>query len=218
MSTRDPQLPSPQERRFRRRRPWLPALTVFASWALGVGSSGAQPPAAVLDNAHVVVARNNARCAMVSPACERRVIVALGDVAIAPKTLKRGDVAVFGPHDTYPYPTGEFLEVTIRPDRPPIKAPSVVIPPDKNAILYEDDDFLVFEEKLDPGDTRARHSHRERVVVVINRTRLQQWPDEAPEVFRDQIPDDVRFNPPVVHVVKTVGELPLRNIVIEFKR
>ena len=37
------------------------------------------------------------------------------------------------------------------------------------------------------------------------------------EIFRDQIPDDVRFNPPVVHVVKTVGELPLRNIVIEFK-
>jgi hypothetical protein len=56
------------------------------------------------------------------------------------------------------------------------------------------------------------------VVVVINRTRLQQWPDGAPELFRDQVPDDVRFNPPVVHVVKTVGDQPLRNIVIELKR
>jgi hypothetical protein len=28
----------------------------------------------------------------------------------------------------------------------------------------------------------------------------------------------VRFNPPVVHVVKTVGDQALRNIVIEFKR
>jgi hypothetical protein len=55
------------------------------------------------------------------------------------------------------------------------------------------------------------------VVIVLNQTRLQQWPDGQPEMFRDQIPDDVRFNPPVVHVVKTVGDKPLRNIVIEFK-
>ena len=55
------------------------------------------------------------------------------------------------------------------------------------------------------------------MVIVLNKTRLQQWPDGQPELFRDQIPDDVRFNPPVVHVVKTVGDKPLRNIVIEFK-
>jgi hypothetical protein len=125
---------------------------------------------------------------------------------------------VFGRGESFSPPAGEFLEVTIRRTRPPIKSPPVSIPPDKNSILHDGDDFFIFEEKLDPGDTRARHSHRERVVIVLNKTRLQQWPDGAPEVFRDQVPDDVRFNPPVVHVVKTVGELPLRNIVIEFKR
>ena len=36
-------------------------------------------------------------------------------------------------------------------------------------------------------------------------------------VFRNQVPDDVHFNEPVTHVVKTAGEKPLRNIVIEFK-
>jgi hypothetical protein len=127
-------------------------------------------------------------------------------------------VAVFKRGQPYTVPTGEFLEVTIKENRPAVKSPSVIIPPDKNSVLYDGEDFFVFEEKLDPGDTRARHSHHERVVIVLNKTRLQQWPEGAPELFRDQIPDDVRFNPPVVHVVKTVGDQPLRNIVIEFKR
>jgi hypothetical protein len=55
------------------------------------------------------------------------------------------------------------------------------------------------------------------VVVVLNQTRLQQWPDGGTMVFRDQVPDNVHFNEPVIHVVKTVGDQPLRNIVIEFK-
>jgi len=84
-------------------------------------------------------------------------------------------------------------------------------------LLYDGDHFLVFEEKLAPGETRARHSHSQRVVVVLNETRLQQWPEGGPMVFRNQVPDDVHFNEPVIHKVKTVGEKPLRNIVIEFK-
>jgi hypothetical protein len=189
----------------------------------------------VLENEHVRVTRNTAPCASpATPACEHRVYVSLGDTKVtlhwefvdkgnrAPgdvRSFRRGGVVVLGPRDSYTPPeTGDFLEVTIKPKRPPIKSPSVLIPPDKNAILFDRPDFFVFEEKLDPGDTRARHSHRERVVIVLNKTRLQQWPDGAAELLRDQVPDDVRFNPPVVHVVKTVGELPLRNIVIEFKR
>ena len=177
-------------------------------WALGTG--GADTPI-VLENDHVRVTRNAAPCASAAPECGDRIIVGLGGTA-------RGVVNVFGLGVGYSPPAGEFLEVTIKPKRPPVKSPEVLIQPDKNSVLYDGDDFFVFEEKLDPGDTRARHSHRERVVIVINRTRLQQWPDGSPEIFRDQIPDDVRFNPPVVHVVKTVGDLPLRNIVIEFKR
>lgn len=191
----------------------------------------------VLDNEHVRVARNHQYCPIVIPGCEQRILVALGDVVVGrtkthedkergtiggsigpAERLKRGNVVVLGRDESYTQPTGEYLEVTIRSRRPPIKSPPILIPPDKNSILYEGSDFFIFEEKLDPGDTRARHSHRERVVIVLNKTRLQQWPDGAPEILRDQIPDDVRFNPPVVHVVKTVGDLPLRNIVIEFKR
>ena len=175
-------------------------------------SHASQGSRVVLENEHVRVTRNASPCAAAGPGCGDRVLVTLGGDA-------RGRVRVFPRGERYTAPAGiDYLEVTIRPQRPPVKSPPVLIAPDKNAILYDGDDFFVFEERLEPGDTRARHSHRERVVVVINRTRLQQWPDGAPELFRDQIPDDVRFNPPVVHVVKTVGDQPLRNIVIELKR
>lgn len=178
-------------------------------WALAATSGGDTP--VVLENDHVRVTRNVAPCASALADCGDRIVVLLGGAA-------RGQVQVFKRGTRYRPPPGEFLEVSIKPKRPPIKSPPVLIPPDKNSILYDGDDFFIFEEKLAPGDTRARHSHRERVVVVINKTRLQQWPDGSAEIFRDQIPDDVRFNPPVVHVVKTIGDLPLRNIVIEFKR
>ena len=75
----------------------------------------------------------------------------------------------------------------------------------------------MFEERLPPGETRARHSHSQRVVIVLNDTKLQQWPDGQPEVFRTEVANDVRFNAPVTHIVKTVGDRPLRNIVIELK-
>ena len=78
-------------------------------------------------------------------------------------------------------------------------------------------DFFVFEEKLSPGDTRARHSHSQRVVIQLNRARLQQWPDGEPSKFVETIPDRPTFSPPVIHTVKNVGDTPLRGIVIEFK-
>jgi hypothetical protein len=178
-------------------------------WALGM--AGADAPV-VLENEHVRVVRNAAPCASAGAGCGDRIIVTLGGGS------ERGTVRVFERGARYTAPRGEFLEVTIKPDRPPVKSPSVLIAPDKNSILYDGDEFFIFEERLAPGDTRPRHSHRERVVIVLNKTRLQQWPEGAPELFRDQIPEDVRFNPPVVHVVKTVGDQPLRNIVIEFKK
>ena len=176
-------------------------------WALG--TAGADTPA-VLENEHVRVTRDAAPCADAGAGCAESIIIVLGEP-------NRGAITVHPRGARYPAPSGTYFAVNIKPQRPPVKSPAVLIPPDKNSILYDGDDFFIFEEKLDPGDTRARHSHRERVVIVLNETRLQQWPDGAPEVFRDQVPDDVHFNQPVVHVVKTVGERPLRNIVIEFK-
>jgi len=188
---------------------WLAGL--FATWSVAVGSYPAAQGAAVLENDHVIVTRDAAPCAAAGPGCGDTIVVVLGEP-------NRGAIAVHQRGERYAAPTGKYFEVNVRPSRPPVKSPAVLIPPDKNSILFDGDDFFIFEEKLDPGDTRARHSHRERVVIVLNKTRLQQWPDGSPEVFRDQVPDDVHFNAPVVHVVKTVGDAPLRNIVIEFKK
>ena len=54
-------------------------------------------------------------------------------------------------------------------------------------------------------------------MVQLNKTRLQQWSDGEAELVRDIVPDGVAFNAPVIHVVRNVGELPLRGIVIELK-
>ena len=175
-------------------------------------------PEMVLDNPYVQVNKNAAPCATAKPSCGDRVIVALGTVTFRGKQMRRGDIAVVGAADSYPAPDGrDFLEVALKPEHPPVKSPPVMIAPEKNSVLYDGDHLFIFEEKLDPAETRGRHSHRQRVVVVVNETRLQQWPDGSPEVFKNQVPDDVHFNEPVVHVVKNVGANPLRNIVIELK-
>jgi hypothetical protein len=181
-----------------------------------------QATSVVLDNPYVRVNRDAAPCATASPRCVDRVIVALGPTALSvngeARKLMRGDIAVFREHQSYTVPTGgPFVEVALKPDRPPVQSPPEIIAPDKNSIIHDAPRFFVFEERLEPGDTRARHSHSQRVVVQLNQTRLQQWPDGEAEVVRDIYPSGVAFNPPVIHVVKNVGDLPLRGIVIEFK-
>lgn len=176
-----------------------------------------------IDNAFVVVTRGESVCAVAeSGRCGDRVIVALQPLEVegdsTTQRLGRGEVAVFGPGQSYRIAAGsDYFEVVIRPDHPAPLAPAARIEPEKNATLYDAEGFFVFEEKLDPGDTRARHSHSQRVVIQLNRTRLQQWPDGAPEMFVDTVPERPSFSPPVVHRVKNVGDLPLAGIIIEFK-
>jgi hypothetical protein len=178
-----------------------------------------QANAVVLENDYVRVTKNAAPCATPSPSCGDRILVALGDVTLpSGKTMKRGDLRVVNAGDAYSAPTnGPFVEVMIKPHHPPVKMPAELIAPEKNAVVYDGERLFIFEERLGPGETRARHSHRGRVVIVLNDTRLQQWPDGQPELFKDQIPDDIKFNEPVIHVVKNVGRNPMRNIVIELK-
>ena len=176
-----------------------------------------------IDNDYVRVTRDGAPCATASPStCGERVLVALGPIQFEqygrPRQLERGQIAVFRWNESYTAPmTGRFVEVSIKPERPRVQTPPVRIPPEKNELLYDGEAFFVFEERLPPGETRARHSHSQRVVIVLNDTKLQQWPDGQPEVFRTEVPDEVKFNQPVTHVVKTIGDKPLRNIVIELK-
>lgn len=177
-----------------------------------------------LENDYVRVSRNAAPCAAASVRCGDRVIVALGPVEVRSheggpvRKLDRGQIAVFRIGESYEAPTaGEFFEVAIKPNHPRVAGRRNFIAPKKNVILYDGDGFFVFEERLRVGDTRERHGHRERVVIQLNRTRLQQWPEGQKEIIRDIEPDRAGFNPPVVHTVKNVGDLPLRGIVIEFK-
>lgn len=182
-----------------------------------------QGPAPALENDYVRVTRDAAPCAKASvPGCEDRVIVALGEIELpvgkSRRRMARGDVAVFKKGQSYEPPTGgSYFEVAFKPNHPPVESPREIIPPEKNAIRYDGKRFFIFEEKLAPGDTRAKHSHSQRVVMQLNRTRLQQWPEGQPEVFVDTTPDRPTFNPPVIHTVKNVGDSPLRGIVIEFK-
>jgi hypothetical protein len=178
--------------------------------------------ATVLDNDYVRVVRAGATCAGAERGCGDRVLVALGPVELEQDgrllQLSRGEIAVFETGRKYAPPiSGDYAEVAFKTDRPRVQSPDELIAPEKNAVLYDGERLFVFEEKLEPGDVRERHSHSQRVVVVINETRLQQWPEGSPEIFKDQVPDNIKFNEPVIHVVKNVGERPLRNIVIELK-
>ena len=177
----------------------------------------------VIENDYVRVTRDAAPCASArAPGCTDRVFVALGDIELTAdgsrRQLARGDIAVFATGESYEPPNGgSFFEVSIKKNHPPGQSPGELIAPEKNAIRYDGKDFFVFEEKLAPGDTRARHSHCQRVVIQLNRARLQQWPDGEPSKFVETVPDRPAFSPPVIHVVKNVGDTPLRGIVIEFK-
>ncbi len=179
-----------------------------------------QAPA--LENDYVRVSRDSAPCASAATrGCGVRIIVALGDFGLrfdsSLTNLKRGGIAVFEAGSSYEPPKGAFFEVAIKPNHPPVESSGEVIPAENNSILYDGKEFFVFEERLGVGDVRKRHSHNQRVVIQLNRTRLRQWPDGEPEVIRDIEPDRPSFNPPVIHKVENTGNLPLRGIVIEFK-
>lgn len=178
---------------------------------------------AALENAYVRVTRDAAPCASATaPNCSDRVIVALGAVWLpsgnASRKLERGEIVVFKSGQSYETPTGgPYYEVAVKSDHPPVVSPAESIAPEKNNVLFDGERLFIFEERLPVGETRARHSHSQRVVIQLNRTRLQQWPDGQPEVLRDIVPDSVTFNQSVIHKVKNVGELPLRGVVIELK-
>ena len=75
----------------------------------------------------------------------------------------------------------------------------------------------VFEERLELNDTRPRHSHNQRMVIVLNKSKLHQQPEGEAEFVRDNTPGDIRFTEAIIHTVKNVGETPLRAIIIELK-
>jgi quercetin dioxygenase-like cupin family protein len=178
----------------------------------------ALPAGPLLENDFVRVFRNGAPCAAAAASCGERVVVALGSVEVNGQKMERGDVKVFKTGKRYTPPkSGDYLEVVIKPGHPNVTPPSADAPPaPDNKILYDGKQFTVFEEKMQPGETSARHSHNQRLAIFLNNTQVQQWTDGKSET-RELVPDFVTFRPAVVHVSKDVGTIPIRNILIEFK-
>jgi quercetin dioxygenase-like cupin family protein len=172
----------------------------------------------LLENDFVRVFRNSAPCATAAVSCGQRVVVALGAVQVNGQEMERGDVKVFKTGERYTSPkTGDYLEVAIKPAHPKVTAPGAGTPPPPgNKVLYDGKDFTVFEEKMQPGEYSAAHSHNQRLAIFLNDTQVQQWTDGKSET-RELVPDFVTFRPAVVHASKDVGNIPIRNILIEFK-
>ncbi len=173
----------------------------------------------VLDNDYVTVHRNAAPCAPAASGCGDRVIVALAAVDFEGARMERGDVRVFDAAESYSAPSGgDFVEVALKLDRPPVRTTAeTIVPPNYNVTHHEGERFRVIEGRLRPGDTRDRHTHNQRLIVYLNAARLRQFPDGEPERSTRFIADDIRFAEPTTHELVNVGDVPVRNIVIELK-
>jgi hypothetical protein len=176
------------------------------------------PGRPLLDNDFVRVFRNLAPCSSGEGSCGARVFVALGPIEIGGQKMVRGDVKGFKPGERYfPPRSGEFLEVMIKPSHPKVMPPGAGTPPEPdNKILYDGKDFFVAAEMMQPGETSTKHSHNLRIAITLNNTQVEQWTDGKDET-RDLIPDSVAWRPPVVHISKDVGKIPISNILIEFR-
>ena len=178
--------------------------------------------ATVLENDYVRVSRNEAPCAQAgAPGCAERAIVAMGEIDLrfgkVRRAMQRGEVAVFKADESYrPPESGAYYEVAIKPNHPPVKSPAEIIPPAKNTIVYEGERFFVYEERLAPGDTRARHSHSQRIEIRVNQGPLLRQIIEGRDAPQEP-PPVVNFREPIIHTVTNVGDMALWNFILEFK-
>ena len=176
-----------------------------------------------LDNAYIKVLRDGAGCTLANtPNFGTRIIVALDKIKFKSNRgtikIKRGEIAVFLENESYDFPKGSYFEIALKKVHPPLTKPKEWFEPMKNTIVYENDEFRVFEERLNPGDERPLHSHAQRVVVRLNQVQLT---DPRYSVGKPgtgiQVANTVKFAEPMVHVTKNLSEIPLFNIVIEYK-
>ena len=172
------------------------------------------------ENAYFKILKNGLSDANVDGA---RVIVALSNVKIKsdkgnPK-IARGAIEVYKKGETFKIKAGEYFEVLVKNNHPALKKTGKWFEPEKNTVVYDDKEFRVFEERLEAGATRAKHSHAERAVVRLNEVQLTDpTVTETPAAgVGVQVPNTARFAEPVTHVTKNLGKIPLFNIVIEFK-
>ena len=177
-----------------------------------------------IDNAYMKVLRDGAGCTLANTSnFGTRIIVALDKIKFKSNRgtikIKRGEIAVFLENESYDLPKGSYFEIALKKVHPPLTKPKEWFEPMKNTIVYENDEFRVFEERLNPGDERPLHSHAQRVVVRLNQVQLtdpRNSPNGKPGTGI-QVANTVKFAEPMVHVTKNLSKIPLFNIVIEYK-
>ena len=112
-----------------------------------------------IDNPYFKVVRNGAQFSSSNtPNIGSRIIAALENIKFKSSRgkikIKRGEIAVFNENEFYEIPTGSYFEIALKKDHPQLAKPSEWVEPTKNKIIYEDNEFRVFEERLNPGDIR----------------------------------------------------------------
>ncbi len=201
---------------------WLLAVAVAGLAATHVHAQPGAKPATALENDYVLVSRNIAPCATATAGtCEDRVILAMGALTLTSagkkRDMKRAEIAIFVAGQSYEVAVGSpFFEVAIKPKHPPIRAPAERIAASANLAVHQGKTFFIYEEILPVGETRPRHSHAQRVEIRLNHgpmLRQQVWRDGK---MVETEPVIVNWREPVIHVVHNIGDLPLRNFILEF--
>ncbi len=183
-----------------------------------------QKNSAVLENRFLIVNKNKTVFANGNDtSMSDRVIIALNDVNIKSRKshikLIRGECTVFHFAENYEIMKGEYFEIAIKKNHPKPVKPKVWYEPTKNASVIENEDFRIFKEQLGVGEERAFHSHLERLVIRLNKVQLTdpRFYPNGQEGVGIQEPNTVKFAEPIEHVVKNLSNIPLFNIVLEFK-
>lgn len=198
-----------------------PFLKTAASSPTDHVGTNAPTPTPDIENDYFRVLKNSTAPPEANANIGARVIVALRNTVVNSATgerhLERGQIAVFNPGETFSV-TGEYFEVAFKADHPPLREPTEWIEPAKNTVVFDAPEFRVFEERLEPGDTREVHSHAQRVVIRLNDVQLidPRFHDKAGK-GGVQVPDTAKYADPIVHAVKNMGAIPLFNIVVEYK-
>jgi hypothetical protein len=200
-----------------------PVLIAILCWLCPVAAETAVVAETAVDNDYFRVLKNAVGSTEMNINVGARVVVALTNLVIqtgrGETHLQRGQIAVFTAGEKFQPAPGEFFEVAFKKNHPPLKRPERWIEPEKNKIVYQNDEFRVFEERLEAGGTRELHSHAQRVVVRLNTVQLTdpRFHETAHGNSGLQVANTVKYAEPVVHVVKNLSAEPLFNIVIEYK-
>jgi hypothetical protein len=162
-----------------------------------------------IDNPYFKVVRDGSLFSSANtPNIGSRIIVALDNIKFKSSRgkikIKRGEIAVFTENEFYEIPKGSYFEIALKKNHPELAKPSEWVEPTKNKIVFEDNEFRIFEERLNPGDTRELHSHAQRVVVRLNDVQLTDprvHPNGKPGTGM-QVANTVKYAEPMVHVTK----------------